>query len=67
MILPDGSIPREISEIKCSTFTTRSRGHSSSHVLVLMRSPLRIGENAVAAVSVFMQALAVAAPGTIDF
>jgi len=38
MILPDGSIPREISEIKCSTFTMRSGGHSTSHVLVLIRS-----------------------------
>jgi hypothetical protein len=56
MILPDGSIPREISVIKCSTFTTRSSGHSTfSHVLVLMRSPPRIGKNAVAAVKVFMQ------------
>ena len=63
MILPDGSIPREISEIKCSTFTTRSRGHSTSHVFVLMRSPLRIGKNAVAAVKVFMQASLSQLPG----
>jgi hypothetical protein len=44
---------RNRSERKCSTFTTRSIGYSARHVLILIRSPTRIGRNAVAGGKVF--------------
>ena len=66
MIVPDGSIPRELSEITC-TSTTRSSGHSTSHVLVLMRSPPRIGKNGARRSKGFYATIAGATTGTINF
>ena len=63
MIVPDRSVPRSSQRLRAPRSRRRSGGDSTSHVLVLIRSPPRIGKNQLTAVKVFMQPSLAQLPG----